>query len=218
MEGLRTAYATITKFLVLALMPAGVGLIVLSRQILEVFYMQIGHDAVLTELTISSVVACTVIITFGLFAEAMISVALNVLMVYENYRVVLIARMASLLSIPLLLLLVPQFGAVGAAVAASAAGLSSRLIALVYATRRLELVFPGRFFARVGAASALMGFVLLLPATLLPGNLIVSLALVALGIAIFLGVFKAMGGMDEADKERLRSMKIPFAGVALRLL
>src|SRR5262249_44847459 len=95
-EGLKTTYSTLTKFLILALLPTGVGLIVVSRNLLMVFYGQqtptngvTPNVGVLTPLTLPDTVACTAILAFGLFGEALISVALNVLMVYEEYRMVI---------------------------------------------------------------------------------------------------------------------------------
>jgi hypothetical protein len=80
------------------------------------------------------------------------------------------------------------------------------------------VVFPGAFFTRVGAASAIMGAallpMLLLPATSIP----VTILMVLTGVAVFYGAFKLMGGMDQADKERFRSLRVPFVGVALRFL
>ena len=217
-EGLRTAYATITKFLMLALLPAGVGLIVAGRNLLQVLYGQVGLDAVLNPLTISATVACTVILAIGLFGEAMISVALNVLVVYEDYRAVVGARLFSLVSIPLLALLVPQYGAVGAAIAVSVAGLGSRLVALVYALRRLQLPFPTRFFTRVGTASLVMGFAILPILAFLPPNWPSTILMVAAGVAVFLVAFKGLGGIEQEDKERFRSLRLPFMNLALRFL
>ncbi|HYP41785.1 MAG TPA: polysaccharide biosynthesis C-terminal domain-containing protein, partial [Chloroflexia bacterium] len=217
-DGLRTAYATITKFLMLALLPAGVGLILAGRNLLQVLYGQIGLDAVLNPLTISATVACTVILAIGLFGEAMISVALNVLVVYEDYRAVVGARLISLVSIPLLMWLVPQYGAVGAAIAVSAAGLGSRLVALVYALRRLKLPFPTRFFTRVGTASLVMGFALLPILAFLPPNWPSTILMVGVGVGVFLLAFKGLGGIEPEDKELFRSLRLPFMDLALRFL
>ncbi|MDQ6692883.1 MAG: oligosaccharide flippase family protein [Chloroflexota bacterium] len=216
-EGLRTAYATLSKFLILALMPAGVGLIVTARNVFQIFYGEVGRDAVVTSATLSRVVACAVILTFGLFGESMISIALNVLIVYEDYRSAITARLVALVSIPLLVLLVPPFGVVGAAIAVAVAGIGSRLLAVVYGHRHLQLYFPGVFFVRVGWASILMGFCLL-PFLLLPANIPATAAMLALGAAVFLASFKLLGGLDEADKERFRTLRIPFADKALRFL
>jgi O-antigen/teichoic acid export membrane protein len=217
-DGLRTAYATITKFLMLALLPAGVGLIVAGGNLLQVLYGQVGPDAVLSPLTRSATVACTVILAIGLFGEAMISVALNVLVVYEDYRAVVGARLFSLVSIPLLVWLVPQYGAVGAAIAVSVAGLGSRFVALVYALRRLQLPFPTRFFTRVGTASLVMGFALLPILAFLPPNWPSTILMVGAGVVVFLLAFKGLGGIEPEDKERFRSLRLPFMNLALRFL
>ena len=232
-DGLKTAYATLTKFLILALLPAGVGLVVMARNLLLVFYGQVNRDAVLTQLTLPDVVACTVILAFGLFGEALISVALNVLMVYEEFRAVIIARLTALVSIPLLILLVPPFGVTGAALAVAAAGLGSRAVALAYALRKLSLPFPGAFFVRVGTASLIMAAALLPFIVLFPPGVRVAAkddlfnvlqeaflnGLLALfGAAVFLVAFKLLGGIDEADKERFRSLRLPFVSNVLRFL
>jgi O-antigen/teichoic acid export membrane protein len=217
-EGLRTAYATITKVLILGLLPAAVGLIVTSRNLLQVLYGQKGGDAVLNPETATTVIACTAILTIGLFGEAMISVALNVLMVYEEYRAVIIARMVSLVSIPLLVLLVPRYGAVGGAIAAAAAGLGSRSVALVFGIVKLGLPFPSRFFVRVGTAACAMGVVLLPFLAYLPPDLVATVIMIATGVATFYVVFKFLGGMDQEDKDRFISLRIPFVRQALRFL
>ena len=217
-DGLKTAYATVTKFLILALLPAGIGLIMTSRNLLQIFYGQLNRDAVLTVITMPQVVACTAVLAFGLFGEAIISVALNVLMVYEDYRAVIVARLVSLISIPLLIILVPQFGVVGAAMAVAVAGLGSRFVALVFALRKIGLRFPGTFFVRVGFASIIMALALLPFLAYLAPSLRITLIMVGLGAAVFLGAFKLFGGIDREDKERFRALRLPLVNVVLRFL
>lgn len=223
-DGLKTAYASFTKLLLLALIPAGVGLILVARDLLKLLYGQIGLDKVMNPVTTPIVISCTVILAVGLFGEAAISVALNVLMVYEDYKAVLVARLMSLVSVPLLLALVPPYGAVGAAVAVSVTALLSRSVALAYGLRRLGLKFPSRFFVRVGSASAVMGFALLPflayfpPPAPLPNLPWPTLFMVVLGAAIFFLTFKLLGGIDREDKERFRTMRIPLIEPAMRLL
>jgi O-antigen/teichoic acid export membrane protein len=217
-DGLRTAYATITKVLVMVLLPSAVGLILTGRNLLQIIYGQKGYDAVLNPLTETTIVGGTIILTIGLFGEAMISVAMNVLMVYEQYRWVLMARLCSLVSIPLLILLIPEYGAVGAAIAASVAGLGSRLVALTFGLTKLGLRFPSGFFVRVGTASIAMGVVLLPFLAYLPPTIPVTIAMIGVGVAVFFGVFKLLGGMDQADKERFYSLRLPFIKQALRFL
>jgi O-antigen/teichoic acid export membrane protein len=217
-DGLRTAYATLTKVLVLGLLPAAVGLIMTGRNFLQILYGQVGGDAVHNPQTAPIIVACTIILAVGLFGEAMISIALNVLMVYEEYRAVLTARLMSLVSIPLLWALVPAYGAVGGAIAVSVAALLSRSVALAYGIRRLHLPFPSRFFVRVGTASIAMGVALLPFLAFLPPDIVSTAAMVVTGALVFFGVFKLLGGMDQADKERFLSLRLPFVKQALRFL
>ncbi len=217
-DGLRTAYATLTKFLILALLPAAMGLILTARNLLTVLYLQKGGDKAVTDRTLPFIVACTVILAVGLFGEALISVVLNVLMVYEDYRAVIVARLFALVTIPLLLVLVPYMGVVGAAIAAAVGALGSRLVALLYARRRLDLRFPGAFFVRVGTASAIMGAVLLPFLAYLPANLLTTIAMVATGGAVFYVAFRLLGGMDQEDKDLFATLRLPLIRVALRYL
>ncbi|MFL5733636.1 MAG: oligosaccharide flippase family protein [Chloroflexia bacterium] len=217
-DGLKTAYATVTKFLILVLMPAGVGLIVTGRNLLQIFYGQINRDAVLTGLTMHDAVACMAILTIGLFGEAIISVALNVLMVYEEHRPVIVARLCALISIPLLILLVPAFGVVGAAMAVASAGLGSRAVALAYASRIVGLRFPGPFFVKVGVATILMALVLLPFLAYFPPTILITTLMITLGGLVFLAAFKLLGGIEAADRERFTSLRLPFVNYALRFL
>lgn len=218
MDGLRTAYATLTKFLILALLPAGVGLIVSARNLLAVFFVQIGPDAVLTWPKVPDAVACIAILTIGLFGEAIISVVLNVLMVHEDYRAVITARLVALFSIPLVLVLVPLMGVTGAAIAASVAALASRAVALVYAVRRVGLKFPGEFFVRVGLASSIMGAALLPFLVFFPPTPLPTAAMIVTGALIFYVMFRVLGGMDQDDKDRFSTLRVPFVRVVLRYL
>ena len=217
-DGLRTAYATLTKVLVLGLLPAAVGLVLTGRNFLQILYGQKGGDAVLNPQTEATIIACTAILAVGLFGEAMISVALNVLMVYEEYKAVLAARLMSLVSIPLLWVLIPAYGAVGGAIAASTAALLSRSVALGFGVTRLHLPFPSAFFVRVGTASIAMGVALLPFLAFLPPEILPTIVMVLTGALVFLAVFKVLGGMDQADKERFISLRLPFVKQALRLL
>jgi O-antigen/teichoic acid export membrane protein len=217
-EGLRTAYATLTKVLILGLLPAGVGLIVTARNLLQILYGQKGGDAVMNPDTARIIVACTAILAIGVFGESIISVALNVLMVYEDYRAVIISRLFSLTSIPLLVWLIPTYGAIGGAIAVAIAGLGSRSVALAFGLRKLGLRFPGKFFVRVGTSSAIMGFALLPFLAYLPPDIPATIAMILTGVVVFLASFKVLGGIDKEDKDRFLSLRLPFVRQVLKFL
>ena len=232
LDGLRTAYTMLSKALILGLVPAGVGMMVLGRNVIILLLLQSGGDAVVTVNTLPAITVALVVLVVGLFGESLISIALTVLLVFERYGPVLASRAAALVSVPLLVLLVPPYGMVGAAVAMAVAGVLARVVALVDGQRALGLRFPWAFLGRVALASGVMGLVvlplaLLMPATPLIGTgrwgllafwLIVNGMLVVLGMALFYGVFRLTGGLDAADKERFAALRLPFVGRVLRWL
>jgi len=229
-EGLQTAYASLTRFLILALLPAGVGLMLMVRNLLVLLYLQIDKDAVLDASRLEQTVIACAILTIGLFGESMISVALNVLMVYEDYQAVLIARAFALLVIPLLILLEPPLGVVGVAGAVALPALTARLVALLFGVRRLGLRFPLAFLGRVALAT--LAFVVIIgPLTLLvPANPVPIFSLSWFGLALADGLlvlgaaglfwlaFRRLGGLLDEDKQRFAGMRLPGIKLLLRYL
>ena len=109
--------------------------------------------------------------------------------------------------------------------AVAAAGLGSRAVALTFVMRTLGFRFPNAFFVRVGTASIIMALVLMpfvyffppvLPVTV--GEVALNIGFVVLGAGVFLVGFKLLGGIDAEDKERFRSLRLPFVNRALRFL
>jgi O-antigen/teichoic acid export membrane protein len=216
---LQETYGSLTRIFALLLIPAGVGLALLAPRLLALLYPRYTDTATLVYLFIAFT-----------FAESLLSVPHNVLMVYERYRPVLLSRALALISVPLLALLVPSWGLIGAAVAVGAARLLSRLATFVYIRQRQELRFPIGFVGRVLAATLLFGLplLLLLPVWPLPANATgwtgkaaaaLSLgALAALSGLGYLLALRLLGGLDEQERKRILSLKLPFKSALARLL
>ncbi|HMA37633.1 MAG TPA: hypothetical protein VKY74_24480 [Chloroflexia bacterium] len=229
-DGLRTAYTSLTRFLILALVPAGAGLILMARNLLMLLYGQVRHGQVLTDHRLPPALAACVILTVGLFGESLVGVALQVLLVYEKHRAVLIARAFTLTSIPLLLLLEPPFHVQGVALAVAGAALSSRLVALAFGLRQLGLTFPIAFLGKVTLATlpfvAIVGPLALLlpndPVPLLSLSWILRVlangGLILAAMILFWLVFRRLGGLLPEDKQRFAGMRIPGIKVMLRYL
>ncbi len=229
-EGLRTAYAGLTRFLILVLFPAGVGLILVAQPLLVLLYVQPGSDAVLPASLLPVAVATCAILTVGLFGDSMVSVALNVLMVYEDYRAVLFARAFTLVSVPLLLLLEPRLGVVGVAIAVATSALGSRLVALALGLRRLGLRFPTAFLGRVVLATLPFALVVGPACFLLPtgplkplsgewiGQAAITGLLVLIAAALFWLTFRRLGGLEAEDRARFAGLRIPGMRLVLRYL
>jgi O-antigen/teichoic acid export membrane protein len=114
---LQETYGSLTRIFALLLIPAGVGLALLAPRLLALLYPRYTDTATLIYLFIAFT-----------FAESLLSVPHNVLMVYERYWPVILSRALALISVPLLALLVPLWGLNGAAVAGGAAPVLSPLV------------------------------------------------------------------------------------------
>ena len=103
---LRDAHASLTRILLLLLVPSAVGLAVLTPAIVAVLFPKY-------------VAATTLMIIFiaFTFAESLLSIPLNVLMVYERYTAVIVSRLVALLSVPAVLYAFPHYGLIGVAFA-----------------------------------------------------------------------------------------------------
>jgi O-antigen/teichoic acid export membrane protein len=216
---LQETYGSLTRIFALLLIPAGVGLALLAPRLLALLYPRYTDTATLIYLFIAFT-----------FAESLLSVPHNVLMVYERYRPVLLSRALALLSVPLLALLVPLWGLIGAAVAVGVARVLSRLVTFISIRLHMGLRFPFGFVGRVLIATALFGLplLLLLPVWPLPasaagwaGKAAAALSLGALAALSGLGyliALRLLGGLDEQERKRILSLKLPFKSALARLL
>jgi O-antigen/teichoic acid export membrane protein len=227
---LQDAHATLTRIIWLIVLPAGVGLTVLTPRILSVLYAKYTDAATLIVIFIVS--------TFG---ESLLSVPHNVLMVVERYRVIVVSRVFALLSVPLVWLLLPRYGLVGVAVAVGLARVGARLVTVVYGAREMGLRAPLAFLVRVAAASGCMAAVLvaalhawpaperihtglwgggltLASAARVAGALAPLLLLTGVGAVTYGVVLRLLGGLDPTERRRLGEMKLPFQALLGRLL
>jgi O-antigen/teichoic acid export membrane protein len=216
---LQGAYQSLVRLQVLLLLPGGVGLLLLAEPIFGLLRPEYLAAAPLVWV----LVPC-------LFLESLLTTAHNALIVYERLRVIVISRLLTLVCVPLVVLLLPTLGVVGAALAFGLA----RVLAGVWATgsgfRLLGLRWPWRWTLRVALASgAMAALVALLGAFLPPANLsahglarlwtLAPLALItgAGGIA-FLAALRLLGGIDQQDRRQLEQLKLPLKRWLLRIL
>ncbi len=216
---LQDAYGSVSRLFLLVLLPAGAGLALLTPALLALLYPRYTETAPL----------CYILIAFA-FAESILSVPHNVLMVYERYRPVVAARLLALVSVPLLTLLVPAYGLAGAAVAVGVARLLPRLVTLAVVRREMGLRYPLGFAGRVLAATAAFALplALLLPVWPFPpgagtfaGKALAALSLgllAALAAAVFAVALRVLGGLDASERRRILSLRLPFKTMIARLL
>jgi O-antigen/teichoic acid export membrane protein len=213
------AYQSIVRLQVLLLIPGGVGLMLLAKPVFAALFPQYIESAYLVWV----LVPC-------LFLECLLTTAHNVLIVYEELQIIVISRLLTLVSVPLVLVLEPQFDAVGAALAFGLARVLAGLWVTGSGVRRLGLRWPWQFTWRVLLASGLMvlpvvGLSLLLPALASNATIVDRLGEAALlggialaGLIVFLGVLRLTGGLDPQDREQLAKTSIPLKKWVLRVL
>lgn len=205
MDRVREAYSTLTKFFILMLVPCGVAMILLAPRLIPFLFTE-SYEA-------SALVA--IVLVIFLFGETITSIPVGMLIVFEESRATLLSRLLSLLSVPLLLLLVPPLGALGAALSIGAPRLFSRLYATFYTARRYGIQFPFPFFLRIITAAVLAAIPLFLTRDFVWWA--AALAAVLFGI-LFLLLFKLFGGFDPQEKERLKTLNLPLKDLILKWL
>lgn len=215
---LAEAYALLSKFLAALMFPAAIGLTLLSGNLLATLWPRYVEYTAVAQ-----------ILTVALCVDAAISVPLAILMAYERFGPMLLARAFALLAIPILFYVAPRYGVTAAAVVMGGTRLATDSLAMLFATQRFPLRYPVAFASRVLLASGIMGaaiapFALLAltpsPAISAPqrglylaGNLALGLG----GAGIYLAAFRFFGGIDPRDRKRIIELRIPFATRLMRL-
>lgn len=136
-------FNTVARLFLVLFVPAGI--------LLSVFL----HNLILIQFPdyAAAVPAALVLIPF-IFFEPFGGLGQNVLMVHEQYRSVVISRLATFVSIPLLIVL-GGLGAPGIAAAMGTGRMLAGLIVLVQAIRLYRLHFPWGFAAKLALASTI---------------------------------------------------------------
>ncbi len=213
------AYQSITRLQALLIIPGGVGLMLLAEPIFALLIPQYTAAAPLVWVLVPT-----------LFLECLLTTAHNVLIVYEKLRIIIISRLLTLVSVPLVLLLTPTLGIVGAALAFGLARVLAGFWVTASGYRILDLRWPWAFTWRVTLASAAMAVLVALCGMLLGGpnpdattierllSLPLLFAVAAVGGTGFLLALRLLGGLDPADRSQLERMQLPLKRWLLKLL
>jgi hypothetical protein len=119
----------------------------------------------------------------------------------------------------------------GAALTSGGFAVVAALVGTIAANVVLPIRYPLAFLGRVGTAAGCMAVVvgsLAFTIGRVPDNpggglhrlfwLAIIGLIAALGGAVYLAVFRRIGGVEQSDIERLRTLRIPARGLILRLL
>lgn len=216
---LPSAYAAVSRILLLMLVPGGIGLVLLARPLVLAQY----PDFV-------AAVPAIMLLTPFLFAESLLATSQNALMVAERYGPIIVSRALAFVSIPLVIVLAPRYGVVGAVLAIGVSRVLAGLVVFVAGRRDLGLVFPWRFAGRLTLAAGVMALAILPLAGLLPDSIVkgdyvarialfgAALGVVAVGALVFLVTFRLLGGLDARDRQQLANTRLPLKRLVLKVL
>jgi O-antigen/teichoic acid export membrane protein len=219
-SSLPSAYATIGRILACILIPGGVGLVLLARELILVQYPDYAEAAL--------VVA---ILTPCLFLESFLSSSQIVLQVYERYKLLLLPRALTLLFLPLLVWVAPKYGLVGVTLAIGGGRVLIALVTAILAQRAFPLRYSWAFFGRVILATMAMAVVVvglqwllglddtigdtLMQRLVAAGQL---LGIAAAGAGSFVVALRAMGGLEPEDRQRILESRLPLRRWLTKLL
>ena len=204
------AYRSLVRIVWLVVLPAGVGLSLVTPPLLAALYPKYAEGAGLAVLFVAFV-----------FADALLHVATLVMMTAERYRAVLLSRLLGLLSVPAILWLMPRYGMLGAALAVGVVRLLPALVTTGYVSLRMGLALPLRFGLRlvVACVAFAVPLAILLRAGTSKGfdpalgprllSLLPLFGVALLGAALFLVALKATGGLEADDRRRLLELNLP---------
>lgn len=213
------AFASIVRLQLLLLVPGGVALMLLAKPALLILTPQYA-DAV----------SLVYVLVPCLFLESLLTVAHNVMIVYEELTIVTIGRMLTLIVIPLGIWLGGVYGVTGLAIAYGSARVLAGLWVTFWGWRRIHLDWPWQFTLRVVVATAVMALgiyatsqLIVLPTVatsitqrlqLIPGYALIGVA----NLVVFVAALRVCGGLDRSDREQLLRLKLPFKSIIMRVL
>lgn len=213
------AFASIVRIQLLLLVPGGVALMLLAKPALLILTPQYA-DAV----------SLVYVLVPCLFLESLLTVAHNVMIVYEELTIVTIGRLLTLVVIPLGIWLGGGWGVVGLAAAYGIARVIAGIWVTVWGWRRLSLHWPWQFCLRVIGATTIMavgiyGSTLVMPATTVATTMLARIQLIPgyamigiVNLVLFVAALRLLGGLDGSDREQLLRLKLPFKSFLTRVL
>ena len=213
------AYQSIVRIQILLLVPGAVVLMLLAKPALQILTPQYV-DAVWV---VYVLVPC-------LFLESLLTVAHNVMIVYEELTLVTVGRLLTLSVIPFGWILGDWYGVVGLALAFGLARVCAGIWITAWGWGKLNLRWPMAFTLRVCGGATLMGLCIYAMNWVIPpiandsstlyrlSQLPIYGAVALIAALVFFVGLRLSGGLDNDDRNQLAKVKLPFKDYLLRYL
>jgi O-antigen/teichoic acid export membrane protein len=193
---LAEGYADSTKYLAFIAFPIGICGAVLSAPLIELVY---GREY------IGAVIPAQIILIingFGAVSRASSSILYGT---EEQSFILKWGSVIAVLNIFLDLLLIPQYGAVGAAIANSSAQTAGVIGGAVYVSFSFDIPYPLRPVIKIFISSMLTGLCIYIAHTLLNGYLGIMLSILISPFVYFVSLF-IFGAIDERDRNLVKGL------------
>ena len=134
---------------------------------------------------------------FGTLLSVIMSVGNSIPFYYEKQGfIILMGIVVGVLNITLDILLIPEYGYVGAAVANTVSQIVFTLIAFIYNIKSFKVNYPIRFFL----ISIVIGIILFLPGLIFVENVVFRILYCIIAVIIYFYLLKVLKLFDEVDK------------------
>jgi len=211
-EGLRKTYTVFFQYNYFTIIPIAVGGIIVGKELIELLY-PLDYVAALPVLTIFFVSFC--VIKLGGITSTFMSAM-------ERERALVASRtIFGISNLALNLVLIPEYGAVGAAIGTSIAGILGVSYESYVVHKLVSPDYPTRFLGKVLLASLVMGVVVLGAKTFLGGTVFGTnsvIILLPLGLVVYLVVVKLLKPVSNVVLEMMEETGVPLKRIWIRLL
>ncbi len=211
-KGLSKTYTVFFEYNYFTIIPIAVGGILVGKELIELLYPS-DYVAALPILTIFFVSFC--FIKLGGITSTFMSAM-------ERERALVASRtIFGITNLALDLVLIPKYGAVGAAIATSIAGVLGIGYESYVVHKLVSPEYPTRFLGKVFVASLVMGVVVLGAKVLLGGSIFglnSIIILVPLGVVVYLVMVKILKPVSDIVMEMMEETRVPLKRIWIRLL
>ncbi len=211
-DGLRKTYTVFFEYNYFAIIPIAVGGIIVGKELIELLYPS-DYVAAVPILTIFFVSFC--VIKLGGITSTFMSAM-------EREKALVGSRtIFGITNLVLDLFLIPGYGAIGAAIATSIAGVLGIGYESYVVHKLVRPDYPARFLGKVLLASLVMGIVVLSAKMAIGGSFLglnPVIVLIPLGLVIYLVMVKTLKPVSGVVLETMESARVPLRRVWIRLL
>ena len=190
-DQLRRAFSLVTKGQLIVLIPAGIGLVVLSGDYIPLLFGDAFRPAV----------PIAWVLVGSMYVATSLNLSEILLNVDERYRQIFLIQSIPMLVAPVFLLAAHSGGLVSAAVVFGAGRVLTALVAYAFCRQLYGVRYPWAFFFKIGSLALVMGLIVGAIQSVLGSTPVEVIMLTALGIGVFgLGIRMSNTlGPDEID-------------------